>query len=189
MIILTTKLLIGRGTNRECYINPVSDNECIKITHSKDNNETLREIKYYSLLKARNISFKHIAEYYSKVGTNMGEGYAFELIRDYNNHISNSLTHYIKKQKNYINTILPTLVKELESYCFENKIIVKDLNTKNILVNKIDKNSHKLVIIDGLSNSKRVEYFSSNQIIFEYIHKKKWNNFKKKIKINFGISL
>jgi hypothetical protein len=155
MTILTNSIPIGNGTNRSCYINPIDDTKCIKINTSEDLSETKKEIAYYNYLINKNISFKHLSRYYGKIHTDIGIGYTFDLIKDYDGKISKTLSYYLQTEEKTKSIANPLkLLEELKNYTLEEEIIVKDLNTKNMLYQKIDEDNGKLIIIDGIANSR-----------------------------------
>lgn len=182
MININQKDLIGKGTNRSCYLHPDNNCLCIKITHSNDNSEMIKEIKYYKELEKRNISWEHIAEYHGSVQTTLGKGEVFDLVRDYDGEISKTLLYYIQKEERTASISNPVhLLKYLKEYTLEQLVVVKDLNTKNILVQKSSQNDCKLVLIDGVINN---EYIPIGKQ-FNFFTKKKilrlWKEFEKSL--------
>jgi len=169
---------IGKGSNRTCFEYPQNLNRCIKITHG-NNRETLNEIKYYKILQKKNISWKFLSKYYGSIETSLGKGEIYDLIRDYDGKVSKTLSYYLqkdertKKLKNIIE-----LLNSLKQYTFTEGIVVKDLNTKNILYQKIDQDNVKLILIDGVSNN---DYLPFSKY-FVYFRNKKiqrlWNRFE-----------
>lgn len=181
IIELNEKYLINTGTNRACYVHPMNKNQCIKITISGNNKETKREISCYKNLIDKKISWDMLAKYYGLVDTNYGQGEVVELIRDYDDKISKELAYYINEnvlEKKYINTLL----NKLEIYLKNEMIIVKDLNTVNIVYQKFsEKNNGRLVIIDGIASRKNI--FSFNFFKIKKI-KTIWNDFITTIELN-----
>lgn len=179
MISLKNEDFIAKGTNRSCYLHPSDNSKCIKITHSNDYSETKKEIYYYLFLQNQNISWKNLAKYYGCIDTDLGKGEVFDLVKDYDGNISKTLSSYLQtpsKTKLVQNPVV--LLQELKSYCFENNIIVKDLNTKNMLYQKLSNNEAKLVLIDGLSNPKRFVYLNKCKPYMQNLHKKLWDRFE-----------
>jgi hypothetical protein len=189
MILLKNATPIGKGTNRSCYLHPNDSSKCIKVTHSGDISETKREVFYYKFLKKQKISWKHIAQYYGAIKTDLGRGDVFELIRDYDGKISQTLTYYVQDEaKTKLITNPFILIDELKNYCLENKIIIKDLNSNNLICQRIHKNKYKLIIIDGLSNPKRLFFFNKFNIYFKTVHTKSWNHFYKIFQARFSFN-
>lgn len=179
MIDLDSLEPIGKGTNRLCFVHPEDKNKCIKITHSNDYSEAIKEIKYYKFLQKRNISWNLLAKYYGSVETSLGKGEVFDLIRDYNGEVSKTLSFYLQKDEKTKLILNPLeLLKELKQYTFSENIIVKDLNTKNMLYQKLDDENARLVLIDGVVNndflpfSKYISFFTQKKI------KRLWKRFE-----------
>lgn len=170
MIDLNSLELIGKGTNRSCYLHPEDENLCIKITHSNDHSEMDREIEYYKKLKKRNISWELIASYYGSIDTLQGKAEVFDLIRDYDGEVSKTLSYYLQsdeKTKSILNPL--PLLKYLKEYTLEQLVVVKDLNTKNMLYQKLSENESRLILIDGVLNN---DYLPFSQYIDFFTRKK-----------------
>lgn len=178
MIKLEKFNFVGKGTNRACYIHPDNLDKCIKVTISNDSSESNREIKYYKYLENRSISFENIAKYYGIAKTDLGDGGVFDLVRDEDGNISKTLSYYLQKDeltKEILNPI--PLLKELRKYTIDEGIVVKDLNTKNMLYKKTDKGA-KLILIDGVVNNDFLFYSNySNYLVNKKINKL-WDSFE-----------
>lgn len=170
MISLKNTFLINNGTNRACFKNPIDPNQCIKITISGNNKETLNEIKYYQILEEKDSSFEMISKYFGTIETSKGKGYIFELIKDYNGNISKEVDKYINEGNNKVLEEILGLLPSLKKYLKDERIYVKDLNTVNIVFQKINEKESRLVIIDGLAHSNynplfyRINYFINKKI-------------------------
>lgn len=184
MIKLSESLYIAQGTNRACYIDPNNSNRCIKVTISKDYSESQKEIKYYRFLENQNISWEFISKYHGSIETNLGKGEIFDLIKDYDDNISKTLFYYIKKEE-YSHEIPKyiLLLKQLRKYTINEKIIIKDLNTKNIICQRIDKNNLKLIFIDGILNNDYLYYSNYSSFLSTKKLNKVWNTFENKTKL------
>lgn len=180
MLDLSKETPIGKGTNRECFIHPNDEMKCIKITYTNDFQESEKEIAYYKFIEKEGFSLSQLPKYYGKIKTSRGEGEVFDLIRDYDGNISKTLTYYvqnIEKTKEIQNPIY--LLKELQSYCIENRIVIKDLNSNNIMYQKLEVNRGNLIIIDGFSNPKRVKFLTKFGFYLRKKQLKDWNKFLK----------
>ncbi|WP_419776863.1 YrbL family protein [Malaciobacter marinus] len=160
MLKLNEDLLVNKGTNRACYKHPLEHNKCIKIDLI-ENNETKRELKYYKKLIKDNTSFKMISHYYGSIITNLGKAEVFELIKDYDGSVSKEIDQYMLDSSYSIEDIEEILknISLLKKYLYENKIYVKDLNPVNVVFQKINTSTNRLVIIDGLAHSNYNPFF------------------------------
>lgn len=178
-VILKEELFISKGTSRKSYIHPDDENVCIKISHKKSSHRsTQREIKYYQRLQKRHISFDMISKYLYSVQTNQGRGDAFELVRDYDGHISKDLRFYLSLKNDRLNHIIAKLLEDLRQYLKREYILFSDLDFRNILVKRVTEDEYKLIIIDGLGDNNQVP-------LLEYVHWlgerrsiKKWERFR-----------
>lgn len=179
---LSSGLEIGKGSSRVCFLHPHDRNKCIKITHLSHSKETMNEVKYYKILKKRGIVWDFLSKYYGSVETSLGKGEVYDLIRDYDGKVSKTLSFYLQKEertKTLENPIL--LLANLKKYTLKQGIVVKDLNTKNILYQKNDEINVKLIIIDGIANndhlpfSKYISYFREKKI------KRLWKRFEESL--------
>ena len=178
MIKLEKSNFIAQGTNRACYIHPTDSNKCIKVTISNDSSESNKEIKYYKYLQNRSISFENIAKYYGVAKTDLGDGGVFDLVRDLDGDISKTLSYYLQKDELTKEILNPLpLLKELRKYTLDEGIVVKDLNTKNILYQKTDKGA-KLVLIDGVVNNDFLFYSNYSNYLANKKINRLWDNFE-----------
>ncbi len=175
MLHIKNTFLVGKGTNRECYIHPDDSSKCLKVTVSNDHKESWREIRYYQLLQKRNITWDMLARFYGTVETDMGEAMVCDLPRDYNGEISKTLYSYLSTAENtkLIHNPLP-LLYQLHDYIISQRIIVKDLNFRNMLYQKLSDTEANLIIIDGIGNhefipfSTYIDYFTLRKITMRW---------------------
>lgn len=182
MININELNLIGKGTNRLCYEHPTDEHLCIKITHSDDFSEMKREIEYYKILQQQNISWDYIARYHGSVSTSQGQGEIFDLIKDYDGEISKTLSFYLQTEEKTKTLHNPVpLLESLKAYILEEMIVVKDLNTKNMLYQKINEQEVRLILIDGVLNNdylpftKYIPFFTRKKIL------RLWDRFEKSL--------
>ena len=161
MITLSDEYLIGKDSERICFINPENENECIKIYWQKKRkrNESYNELKY-SKRKLKDINFISKASEWTL--TDKGIGLIYDLVRNYDGSISYTLDYALDNDivdENIINIKL----KELKVKLLQHNIAVTDLVPKNICCKFIDEYNFELIIIDGYgySNLIPIGYFSN----------------------------
>ena len=153
MLVLQEEDLVGTGTRRKCYRHPDEPGKCVKvstITKGRDKQST-RETAYYRKYHRRGCSLVHLAAFHGKVETNLGTGWVFDLVTDPDGRISKPLGQSIKD-----GDLVADYKKELDElrdYMFTNGIVCGDFNHGNLLVQKQEDGSRRLMIIDGLGNS------------------------------------
>ncbi len=164
MIEISENDIIGKGRERTVYLHPNDKNFCIKIANeqsSRNKMAMLREIKY---LKRHQDHLSFLSKYHYKTTTNLGEGFVFDLIRDYNGFISKTLSFYLENSQLKMLKHLKEQVNQIFEDLLERKAVVHDLRPNNILVQWYSNNNYKLIIVDGFGNSDFIK-------ICDYSHK------------------
>ena len=155
MLYLDKSTLVGRGLHRECYRHPEHRHRCVKVVVAGNSDENRREAKYYSRLAARGLSWEMLARFYGLVETNLGEGAVFDLVCDYDGTISKSLCEYLDhpEQEPALLAMLQRALPDLKRYLLENRVVTMTLKSKNMLLQRVDADVAKLVIVDNVGNS------------------------------------
>ena len=181
MIALSKKLILGKGSERICYIHPLDKNKVIKIFYNQKstNNQNILEYKYFKFLEKKNVNFSHITKCYYWLETNLGKGLVFHRILNYDN--TNALGfQYFLKNKKFSFKEENELLEELRFYLVNNNILFTDATTINVICQKINTNKYKLIIIDGLgAKRKGLKLFLYTFLPFytQYKIKKQWQVF------------
>lgn len=156
IIQLDDSLLYGQGSHKKCFLHPHNKNLCIKIAYNEGGQKDLiREINYIDVLKRRHKDYSILPKYFGKVNTNLGTGYVFEIIRDYNNGRTQTLEDFITDlnlfSQNY--SLIVRLLKELKEKLYKNEIITMVLFPENILFQKIDENTYRVRIVNDMGSA------------------------------------
>jgi hypothetical protein len=148
-LILTEEMFIGKGAHKKVYLSPKDQAKCIKIIFNKKSRDLKREFAFRKILEKKNFHSIIIPEYYGQIKTNLGNGYVFELIRDYDNTISCNLKEFCYKTD-------PSLVKSIlldfKKVYFQEKIIVSDIDPFNLHVQQYEKDKYRIRIIDNIGS-------------------------------------
>ena len=181
MLHLEDSLVIGKGAHRVCYRHPLDQNKCIKIAKDADDATQALESKYYEKLLAAHIDWKHLSQYYGVVETNLGNGYVYQLIKDFDGTISTSLAEYLggNVDKNISSDAMLGSLRELKHYLLDNKIIVRNLRPYNVMFQRISQTKGIAVIIDNIGHHNNF-YHLSDRIAFlaRKDIQKKWRKFE-----------
>ena len=171
MIKLDRSLLIKEGSKRSCYQNPACADHCMKVVHTggiHTHLRTLREIKYIKKYKSQNL--KRIPYYYGSTKTNLGIGYIFEKVKDWNGKASVTLIDFIKKNRDCKN--IQVMILQMYDSFLAHRAVISDLHPDNIVVNFKKKESYPyLMLIDGIGNSDFIKVCDYSK----YFYKKKLN--------------
>ena len=171
---LDDTLLYGQGSHKKCFLHPHNKNLCIKIAYNEGGQKDLiREINYIDVLKRRHKDYSILPKYYGKVNTNLGTGYVFEIIRDYNNGRTQTLEDFITDlnlfSQNY--SLIVRLLKELKEKLYKNEIITMVLFPENILFQKTDENTYRVRIVNDMGSAVLIpleyhfKYFAHTKIL------------------------
>lgn len=152
---LSEDLFYGAGRNKKCYLHPTEDNLCIKIAYNAGGKkDLLREIEYIKILKKRNKNYEILPKYYGEIETNLGHGYVFEVIRNYDKSKSITLQEILLDEKlfdNYFNLTVK-LLKDLKNNLFENEIITMGIFPENIIFQQIAHQTYKVRIVNDMGS-------------------------------------
>lgn len=89
------ELVIGVGAHRACYIHPEDHQKCIKVIYSQNDpiasKEIKRELAYYKHLNSYLKDWRGLTRYYGTVETNLGTGYVYDRIVDFDGKISQTI--------------------------------------------------------------------------------------------------
>ena len=174
IIQLDDSLLYGQGSHKKCFLHPHNKNLCIKIAYNEGGQKDLiREINYIDVLKRRHKDYSILPKYFGKVNTNLGTGYVFEIIRDYNNGRTQTLEDFITDlnlfSQNY--SLIVRLLKELKEKLYKNEIITMVLFPENILFQKTDQNNYRVRIVKDMGSAVLIpleyhfKYFAHTKIL------------------------
>lgn len=174
IIQLDDSLLYGQGSHKKCFLHPHNKNLCIKIAYNEGGqNDLIREINYIDVLKRRHKDYSILPKYFGKVNTNLGTGYVFEIIRDYNNGRTQTLEDFITDlnlfSQNY--SLIVRLLKELKEKLYKNEIITMVLFPENILFQKTDENNYRVRIVNDMGSAVLIpleyhfKYFAHTKIL------------------------
>lgn len=192
IIQLDDSLLYGQGSHKKCFLHPHNKNLCIKIAYNEGGQKDLiREINYIDVLKRRHKDYSILPKYFGKVNTNLGTGYVFEIIRDYNNGRTQTLEDFITDlnlfSQNY--SLIVRLLKELKEKLYKNEIITMVLFHENILFQKTNENTYRVRIVNDMGSAVLIplEYYFTH-----FAHtkiKRRWLKFLDVLRNNYKSEL
>jgi len=184
MLFVDQEAVVGRGSHRVCYRHPENEGLCVKVEYVANTKASIREKRYYALLKKRHYSWRLIPKHHGTVQTDLGQAEVFDLVRDYHGQVSSTLSHYLA-QRTFLNS------RRLREafYEFKHKLLSDALNTHKLhpdnIVVRDDKDRYTLLIIDDLGNSEflpissYLRYFAAKKI------RRRWARFEKLLNAKF----
>lgn len=192
IIQLNKDKFYGKGTHKKCFIHPDNKDLCIKVAYNRGGQKDLnREINYIQVLRRRNKDYSILPQYYGKAETNLGTGYVFEIIRDYDGNKCKTLEDFITSNKLFSENfnLIVTLLKELKSELYNNEIITMVLFPENIIFQQTAENVYKVRIINDMGSSVLIPleyyftYFARTKIL------RRWVKFLEVLKTNYNSPL
>lgn len=153
IVELNEDLLIGTGGHKKVYIDPRDNKRCIKILLEEKCKDWEREKKYREIRKGMGRHSIMLPEYYGEVATNLGTGYIFERVVDYDGKNSKDVGEFLRTTE-----ICPTpleieyLIKRLFYCMLAEKIIVTNAEYCNFLVQRITPNLNQIRVVDNIGS-------------------------------------
>ena len=170
MIDLSGSTPFAEGGNRKCFIHPAQSDRCLKVVHpglleeiiknkpwykkfrSKDSfDDNLREQEAYkqkALMVDNPEIWKHLAQWYGMVETNIGMASETELIKN-NDQIAETLESYLFS--NGLTNEIKIAINQFHQWLRDNLILTKNLIPHNLVI-KNEKDEMIIKIIDGLGS-------------------------------------
>ncbi len=180
MLRLDPNTLFAKGTHRECYLHPEQPDKCIKISLPNREHQDRLEQYYYGSLSKRNVSWAMLSKSYGSVKTDRGQGYVFDLIRDYDGTISKTLKYYLSHdptQEIPVKT-LHLALSNLKNYLLSEKIILATMKTWNFVYQKQTPTQGLLIIIDNIGYHNLHFHLCEHwDWLARFRIQKKWNRF------------
>lgn len=183
--------VIGKGTERTCYLNPSDQTRLVKISSLANSKQTRREIRYFQFLIKRGIPFDHIPKFYGSVQGTGFIGLEQEYVRnvDTNGQYGSppeSIHQYLSVplSRASIRQFLDAL-NELKIYLLRYNIIPCDLGADNIVVKKTVTGNIRLVLIDGLGGTELIPASNYFRILGNRKILRKWEKFLKKLSVRY----
>ncbi|MDO4178968.1 MAG: YrbL family protein [Phascolarctobacterium sp.] len=159
MITLTEDLRIGKGVEKIAYFHPSDPNICVKIIYSKAKEAAkviARELQMSTKIQESHPEVKGLSLFYGTEETNFGLGYKYELIRDYDGVMSQTLEEYLESFDAADENELAKLKDALETLrerMLDFGIIPMAMYPRNIMVRKLSPDDFELVIIDDIGSA------------------------------------
>ncbi|MDR2192031.1 MAG: hypothetical protein LBO62_04055 [Endomicrobium sp.] len=164
-LTLTQDLYLNEGGDKVVYRHPYDDSLCIKILKKTNFKlmEMRREICRFNQLHKKGVKINFAADFKGTVETNLGDGYVFELIKDFDGNSSLRMSDWLSDvsfvSKNF--EILIEAFKNFKRILYENAVVFYDMKLENICLKRESPEKFSLVFVDNIKSGKTVpiEYF------------------------------
>lgn len=154
MSILEIKkeLFIGAGGHNATYIHPIDRNKCVKIPHDPNDGDVKKEMRYRKMCAKKLAKSRLVTEFFGTIETNLGLGYVFERVLDYNGQTSKDLRDFLPKNKPDAQTLqrIWTILLNFKSDFLRENIAIVDTDITNFMVQEPTKGSFRVRIVDNI---------------------------------------
>ena len=154
MSILEIKkeLFIGAGGHNATYIHPIDKTKCIKIPHDPNDGDVKKEMRYRRMCAKKLAKSRLVTEFFGTIETNLGLGYVFERVLDYNGQTSKDLRDFLPKTKPNAQTLqrIWTILLNFKSDFLRENIAIVDTDIENFMVQEPTKGSFRVRIVDNI---------------------------------------
>ena len=170
-VYLTEELLIGKGGRKDVYIHPKNPAQCIKI-NARDADDHRVEMNYRRSRERRNLPPSGLmVSYFGAVETNLGTGYVFERIADYDGMHSKTIEELIqlelqaRRENSNVKSILGTekeypkvmdVLLRFRKELFHDNIIIGDMWPYNYMVQFDTPSEWRVRIVDDFGTSSHI---------------------------------
>lgn len=181
MLHLQDDLLVGRGTERNCYRHPQDATRCIKVSYNFENNkqQNQKDHEYFISLQKRDIDWSHLPRCYGWDETDQGKGLVFDLLQDKQGTPLPRLDTLLKNG-HLDKTMINAPLKELRNYLCANQIFTSDLRASNIVCN-LEKTPPHFFLIDGIGDRDFIRLASVVRPLARAKIDRQWKRFEKRM--------
>lgn len=148
LINLTEELFLGKGAHKAVYAHPNDERLCIKIAFKVPDEDINKEMRYRAVLGEKAEGMSLLVKYYGTVETNMGQGFLFERVSDFDGAGCINLAQYIQQAPPQEE--LMRLMLDFREEFFRGRYVVAGTNIENFLVQRTSQNQRCIRIVDDL---------------------------------------
>lgn len=149
---INEELFIGSGGHQATYIHPIDVTKCIKIPHTADDGDVRKEMRYRRMCAAKLEKSKLVTKFFGTVETNLGLGYVFERVIDYNGDTSRDMKNFLPKTYPDPRTLqqIWTIMLNFKSDFLQESIAIVDTDIENFMVQETAPSSFRVRIVDNI---------------------------------------
>ena len=154
MSILTIdeNLFIGSGGHQATYIHPLDATKCIKIPHAQDDGDVRKEMRYRRMCAGKLERSRLVTEFFGTIETNLGLGYVFERVLDYDGKTSRDMKNFLPKTRPDAQKLqqIWTLLLNFKSDFLHENIAIVDTDIENFMVQESAPGVLRVRIVDNI---------------------------------------
>ena len=149
---ITAELFIGEGGHQATYIHPLDKTKCVKIPHDPEDGDVKKELRYRRMCAKKLERSRLVTEYFGTIETNMGLGYVFERVLDFDGKTSKDLKDFLPKTRPDSQTLqkIWTVLLNFKSDFLRENIAIVDTDITNFMVQEPAPGSYRVRIVDNI---------------------------------------
>ncbi len=152
ILTINEELFIGSGGHQATYIHPLDATKCIKIPHDKNDGDVRKEMRYRKSCAKKLANSKLITAFFGTIETNLGLGYIFERVIDYDGKTSLDMKKFLPKTPQNAKNLqkIWTILLIFKSDFLRENIAIVDTDIENFMVQEISPNNFRVRIVDNI---------------------------------------
>ena len=187
-IILSDELFIGMGGRQKTFIHPTDPSKCVKIAYSGNIRDVEKELRYRRICADKLKNSRLITKYFGEIPTNLGTGYVYERVRDFNGNTSKDLGVFLSSastDEKSLKTVESILLGFKEDFLRE-CIVTVDRNTANFMVQETSPNVYQVRIVDNIGTPVLIPLVYYFRFAAEWKSRRIWNRWVDDMSTNFS---
>ena len=151
-LTIDESLFIGSGGHQTTYVHPIDSRKCIKIPHLPDDEDVRKEMHYRRACAKKLAKSRLVTEFFGTVETNLGLGYVFERVLDYDGKTSRDMKKFLPTTCPDTETLhrIWTILLNFKSDFLRENIVIVDADIENFMVQEPSPGVFRVRIVDNI---------------------------------------
>lgn len=177
VLTINEELFIGSGGHQATYIHPIDRTKCIKIPHLPDDGDVRKEMRYRRICAKKLEKSRLVTEFFGTVETNLGLGYVFERVFDYNGQNSRDMKKFLPKKRPDTETLqrIWTILLNFKSDFLRENIAIVDTDIENFMVQEPSPGVFRVRIVDNIGTPVLIPLVYWFEFAAKWKSKRYWN--------------
>ena len=188
-LILSDELFMGMGGQQKTFIHPTDPSKCVIIAYAYNgvNRDLKKELRYRKVCADSLKNSRLITKYFGEVSTNLGTGYVYERVRDFNGNTSQDLSKFLENMSNDAESlkIVETLLLGFKEDFLRECIVTGDKTTTNFMVQETAPGVYQVRIVDNIGTPVWIPLVYYFKFVAEWRARRLWNIWADELIKNF----
>ena len=171
--------LIGKGSERQCFLHKKNPNRCYKVSHKSCSKQTKREIAYFRYLQKHHRSPSFMPKFYAAYESGDYLIIEQELLMSNSDFCYLSLKEFILQACDSDICLLEKTLRNLKSEMLALNVITCDMRTTNIMVELKNNTLNKIYIFDGYGAPEMLHLPNYLPILGRWKIQRQWRKFQR----------